>query len=156
MDNARAAHLSARILLCAIFAISAWVKIAQPEWNMAYMQMNGMTTMTGALLWAALVLDVVGMASLLANRFVWLLAILLAGYVLILTLVFHSHVSAPQGMVSFVLGLKSANLQETSQLMDYLQVVQICKNLGIMGGLLALMLLDPTRPAILKAKASGN
>jgi uncharacterized membrane protein YphA (DoxX/SURF4 family) len=75
-------------------------------------------------------LEVVGGLSLLFNRYVWVSALLLAGYIIFVTPFFHfdwtDPVSGPQHAVS------------------------VFDNLAIIGGLFALYAMDPSRPGRLK------
>jgi putative oxidoreductase len=99
-----------RVLLSLVFLGSAATKIADPAGTQAYMAAYGLP-MTGVLLAGAIATELLGGVALFLGLKVRWVAVVLAGFLLSATLVFHT------------------NLGDQQQLLHFL------KNLSILGGL---------------------
>ncbi|MDH4189360.1 MAG: DoxX family protein [Betaproteobacteria bacterium] len=74
-------------------------------------------------------LELGGSAMLIANFYVWLACLAWIVFLFPATVLYHGKVITPEGKI------------------DFLQYVMVFKNISILGGLIILILLDPTRPA---------
>lgn len=74
------------------------------------------------------VIELGGSLFMLANLYVWAVCIAWIAFILYATYVEHRRVTTPDGEI------------------DFHQYVQVCKNISLIGGLLALMMLDPAKP----------
>ncbi len=125
-----------RILLSIIFLGSAATKIADPAGTQAYMAAYGLP-MTGFLLVGAIATEALGGLTLLLGFRARAAAFVLAGFLVVATVVFHT------------------NLGDQQQLLHFL------KNLAIIGGLLMVMTegtgplsLDRRDPSVAEEPAS--
>ena len=82
------AELAGRVLLAAIFLISGLSKIGAYAWTAAYMASLGVP---GALLPAAIALEVLGAIAIVVGWNTRITAFLLAGFTLLTGLIFHSN-----------------------------------------------------------------
>ena len=110
--------LVARILLSAIFIKSAIDKIMDPAGTQAYMQQHGMP-LAGILLIPTILVLLMGGLSVLLGYKARLGALLLVGFLIPASLIFHTDFS------------------------QKIQVIQFMKNLGLMGGLLMVFAYGP-------------
>lgn len=102
----------ARILLSLIFLLSAFAKIAAPEFALGMMEAAGMP-LPKLFLAGAIGLLVIGSLALVSGKFVRVGVIALAMFLIPTTLIFHLDFADPVERISFF------------------------KNLGLLGGLLA-------------------
>lgn len=110
----------ARILMCVIFLISGFSKMANFSGSEAFMAMHGMTGATAPLLVGAIIVEIGGGLALLFGFRVRLVAVVLFLYLIPTTIIFHNFwaVTDPVGHQD--------------------QKLHFLKNLTILGGLLAL------------------
>ncbi len=85
------------------------------------------------LLVPVLIMKLGGSVMLLANQFVWLAALIWSAYLIPVSLLFHLPLYDKDGKFVFP------------------QMIQFSKNVSLIGGLLTLALLDPTKPQWLVA-----
>ena len=122
-------HFISRAAIAALFFVAFAGKV------MAYDFLVGLSGKLGIpfaayLMPVAMAFDLLGGLALLFNRKVWLVSLLLAAYVAFVTPFFHFNwAAAPDA---------------------YQEAVNVFENLAVIGGLLALYLLDPSRPEKLK------
>lgn len=106
------AELAGRILLAALFLISGLGKIGQYSGTAAYVVSAGIP---GELLPAAIALEIAGAIALIVGWKTRIVSLLLAGFTLLATAIFHSNLGDEQ------------------------QFIQFLKNISITGGLLLLV-----------------
>ncbi len=112
--------LLGRIFLVAIFVMSGFHKITDPQGTQQYMAAMGMP-MTGFFLIGAIFLELAGAASLLLGYWTRVGALLLIIFMIPTTLIFHTNFS------------------------DQVQFIMFMKNLAMMGGLLTVLAFGPGR-----------
>ncbi len=110
----------ARLLMCVIFLVSGFSKIANFSGNEAYMAAHGMTGGTAILLVGAIIVEIGGGLALLFGFRVRAVSVILFLYLIPTTLIFHN----------FWAHTDPATRQD--------QMLHFLKNLTILGGLLAL------------------
>ncbi len=111
--------LFGRLLMCVIFLLSGFNKLMNWSGTEEFMQSQGMTTATGALLAAAVVVEIGGGLALLLGFKVRFVAIVLFLYLIPTTLMFHNFWA-----------FQGAARQDP--------MIHFLKNLAILGGLLDL------------------
>ncbi|HET6369809.1 MAG TPA: DoxX family protein [Nitrospiria bacterium] len=112
------ASLAGRLLLVAIFVMSVFGKITNPQGTQQYMAAMGMP-MTGFFLVCAILFESAGTASLLIGYRTRLGTLLLIIFMIPTTLIFHTNFS------------------------DRVQVIMFMKNLSMIGGLLTVLAFGP-------------
>ena len=121
----RYVHFVSRLAIASLFFIAFAGKVG------AYDFLVGLSGKLGIpfaayLMPVAMAFDLLGGLALVFNRKVWLVSLLLAAYVAFVTPFFHFNwAGAPDA---------------------YQEAVNVFENLAVIGGLLALYLLDPSRP----------
>lgn len=110
------APLPGRVLLAAIFLWSGWGKVFGWDQAAGYMQSKGMPLIP-VLLALALLVELAGGLALLTGLRARLAALVLFGYLIPTTVIFHAFWSSPPDQ-------------------SFMQLVNFMKNVSIMGGLL--------------------
>ncbi len=118
----------ARWLTCGIWAGAGLYKAFHYRQTIGEMTHNGVP-FAKFLLIPVLVLELAGSVLLIANSHVWAVAVAWIAFILVATPFYHFGWYTPDRKFVFP------------------QMVQTTKNLSIMGGLLCLILLDPSTPA---------
>jgi putative oxidoreductase len=105
------APLAARILLAIQFGVAAWFKISAFSMEASMTAAAGVPFATVAVA-AALVLEVAGVISLLTGYYIRVMSFLLAGFVMLLSVIFYHNWSDQMQFGMFVshLGLTAALL----------------------------------------------
>lgn len=88
------------------------------------------------LLAVVIAMELTGSVLLIANIQVWAVALAWIAFIIPATLLYHLPLRVSGSIV-------------------FIQLIQFSKNLSILGGLLALVLLDPAKPAWLRALVTG-
>ncbi len=120
------AYLAARCLSCGIWIAAGLYKAAHYEATVAEMAHHRIPW-PQAVLVGVLALEFGGSVLLLANLHVWAVAIAWIAFMVPASLVYHAFLTPARGI-------------------DFVQFVLFWKNVSIAGGLVALILLDPSRP----------
>jgi putative oxidoreductase len=134
-QSADMVYLLARVLYCGIWIMAGLFKLTHYSATVADMKVHHLP-LAKYLLTLVLVLELVGSAMLISNTHVWAVALAWIAFTIPATMLYHWPIRE-QGAIVFI------------------QLVQFGKNLSILGGLLALLLLDPTKPAWLRALLAG-
>ena len=116
----------ARFLSCGIWLLAGLYKLTHFQLTTEDMARRGIHAPVLYLL-ITIALELGGSALLIANVHVWLVALTWIGFVIIATPIYHGRV-LEQGTIVFP------------------EFVQFGKNLSLIGGLLALIALDPAKP----------
>lgn len=128
MDGTELLYLVARVLSCGIWLAAGLYKITHYEHTLADMRAN-------FVLWPRLVLppvialELIGVALLVVDRWVWLVALAWLVFMVPASWLYHFRVMVPKGTI------------------DFPQYITGMKNVSIAGGLFALIALDTSRPA---------
>lgn len=130
--TAEAAYLLARILTCGIWVAAGAHKATHYHANLAEMKHLGVP-LPRLVLPLVLVLEMVGAVLMVTDRYVWLVSLLWIAFMIPATWLYHVKFMLQDGTIVFP------------------QFVTGWKNVSIAGGLLALILLDASRPAWLFA-----
>lgn len=130
MANTKGLFLLARIFVSGIFLCGFYGKLTLYQWNIDAANGFGMPFVEQTMP-LAMVVELIGAILLILNRYTWAVCIVLAGFVMYITPFFHFN--AAEFMGGF-----------------YAQLVQVFKNLSIIGGLLMIYLADDRRPAFLR------
>lgn len=120
----------ARWLTCGIWIGAGIYKAFHAKQTIEEMRHNGVP-FAKYLLAPVIVLELGGSILLITNTYVWAVALIWIAFILVSTPFYHFKFYTPDGQFVFP------------------QMVQTTKNLSIIGGLLCLMLLDPSKPASL-------
>jgi len=128
MMTAGVAYFLARLLSCAIWVAAGAHKATHYQANIAEMGHLGVP-LPRLVLPLVLLLEMVGAALMLVDRYVWLVALLWIAFMIPATWAYHVKFMMKDGTIVFP------------------QFVTGWKNVSIAGGLLALILLDASRPA---------
>ncbi|TRZ69368.1 MAG: DoxX family protein [Rhodocyclaceae bacterium] len=121
----------ARYLTCGIWLLAGLYKLTHFKATTEDMARRGIPFQAFFLV-LTLTLELVGSALLFTNVLVWLVALLWIGFIIIATPIYHGRF-IEEGRIFFP------------------EFVQFGKNLSLAGGLLALIALDPAKPAWLQA-----
>jgi putative oxidoreductase len=121
------AYLLARLLTCGIWIAAGLYKATHYEHTIAEINGHGIP-MARVVLPLVLVLELVGSALLIADVFVWGVAIAWLVFLIPASYIYHMRFMIRDGTI------------------DFLQWVMFWKNVSIAGGLFALILLDTSRP----------
>jgi uncharacterized membrane protein YphA (DoxX/SURF4 family) len=127
MTGAELAYLVARILTCGIWVAAGLHKATHYRHNLVEMAHLGVP-LPSIVLPAVLVLEMVGAALLIADSYVWAVSIAWLIFIVPATWIYHFRFMVQDGTIVFP------------------QFVTAWKNVSIAGGLLALILLDASRP----------
>ena len=128
MMTAGVAYFLARLLSCGIWVAAGAHKATHYQANIAEMGHLGVP-LPRLVLPLVLLLEMVGAALMLVDRYVWLVALLWIAFMIPATWAYHVKFMIKDGTIVFP------------------QFVTGWKNVSIAGGLLALILLDASRPA---------
>jgi putative oxidoreductase len=128
MTGAELAYLVARVLTCGIWVAAGLHKATHYQNNIAEMGHLGVP-LPRLVLPLVLVLEMVGATLMVMDRYVWLVSILWIAFMIPATWLYHLKFMLKDGTIVFP------------------QFVTGFKNVSIAGGLLALILLDTSRPA---------
>lgn len=126
--SAAVAYLLARILTCGIWVAAGAHKATHYRANIAEMGHLGVP-LPQLVLPLVLLLEVVGAVLLIVDRYVWLVSLAWIAFMIPATWTYHVKFMMKDGTIVFP------------------QFVTGWKNVSIAGGLLALVLLDTSRPA---------
>jgi putative oxidoreductase len=122
------AYLAARVFTCGIW-VSACLHGAMHYKDTAQvMTMRGIPA-SRLVLAIVLAMEAVGTVLLLANVYVWAVCLAWGAFLIPASYLYHRKWVTPQGAF------------------DMMQYVQFWKNVSMFGGLIAIILLDPSRPA---------
>jgi len=121
----------ARYLTCGIWLLAGLYKLTHFRATTQDMASRGIP-FQAPFLALTLTLELAGSALLFGNLLVWLVALLWIGFIIVATPVYHGRFIV-EGRIFFP------------------EFVQFGKNLSLVGGLLALLALDPAKPAWLTA-----
>ncbi len=125
--SAAVAYLVARILTCGIWVAAGAHKVTHYQANIVEMGHLGVP-LPRLVLPLVLLLEVVGAVLLVADRYVWLVSLAWIAFMIPATWLYHVKFMMKDGAIVFP------------------QFVTGWKNVSIAGGLLALVLLDSSRP----------
>jgi putative oxidoreductase len=125
--SAGLAYLVARVLTCGIWVAAGAHKATHYRANIAEMGHLGVP-LPRLVLPLVLLLEMVGAALMVADRYVWLVSLLWIAFMIPATWLYHCKFMIKDGTIVFP------------------QFVTGWKNVSIAGGLLALILLDASRP----------
>jgi putative oxidoreductase len=125
--SAAAAYLVARILTCGIWVAAGAHKATHYQANIAEMGHLGVP-LPRLVLPLVLLLEMVGAVLLVIDRYVWLVSLAWIAFMIPATWLYHVKFMMKDGAIVFP------------------QFVTGWKNVSIAGGLLALVLLDSSRP----------
>jgi transmembrane protein len=128
MTGAAIAYLAARVLTCGIWISAGLHKAFHYEANLKEMAHLGVPW-PPLVLPLVLVLEGVGSALLILDRYVWLVCLAWLVFLVPASYLYHFKFMVQNGVINFP------------------QLVTGWKNVSIAGGLLALILLDASRPA---------
>ena len=128
MMTAGVAYFLARLLSCGIWVAAGAHKATHYQANIAEMGHLGVP-LPRLVLPLVLLLEMVGAALMLVDRYVWLVSLLWIAFMIPATWAYHVKFMLKDGTIVFP------------------QFVTGWKNVSIAGGLLALILLDASRPA---------
>jgi putative oxidoreductase len=123
------AYLVARICTCGIWVGAGLYKATHFDKTVEEMGGHFGIPLPRLVLPVVLILELAGSALLIANSYVWLVCLAWIVFLFPATVLYHGKVIKPDGTIDFV------------------QYVMVFKNISILGGLIILMLLDPSRPA---------
>jgi uncharacterized membrane protein YphA (DoxX/SURF4 family) len=117
----------ARLLTCGIFVGAGLYKLFHHHETVKEMTGNKVPFAAVAF-WPVIGLELAGSLLLVSNQYVWAVALAWIAFIVVATPLYHFRMYTPDGQFIFP------------------QMVQTTKNLTIIGGLLALILLDPAAP----------
>ena len=132
MTSVEMAYLIARILTCGIWVAAGLYKLTHFEHTVKEMQGHGIPLSRVALP-IVIALEMVGSLLLIVDSWVWLVCLAWLVFLLPASYLYHFRYMVRDGTI------------------DFLQWVMFWKNVSIAGGLIALILLDASRPAWLIA-----
>ena len=121
----------ARIFTCGIWLLAGLYKLTHFKGTTEDMARRGIPFQAFFLV-ITLFIELAGSALLVANAYVWLVALVWIGFIIVATPIYHGKCII-EGKIHFP------------------EYVQLSKNLSIAGGLFALIALDPAKPAWLLA-----
>lgn len=136
MMNEQTIFTLARFLTCGIWVGAGIYKVFHYRQTLQEMAHNAVP-LAQLFLLPVLMLELIGSLMLATNTYVWAVALLWIAFILVATPFYHMRFYTPEGEFVFP------------------QMVQTTKNISIVGGLLCLILLDPTTPTWLLARATS-
>ena len=128
MTSVEIVYLLARILTCGIWIAAGGYKVTHYEHTIAEMTGLGIPLARLALP-IVILLELVGSILLIIDSYVWLVCIAWIAFMIPASYIYHFRFMVKNGTI------------------DFGQWVTFWKNVSIAGGLLALILLDTSRPA---------
>ena len=128
MTGAELAYLAARVLTCGIWVAAGLHKATHYRANIAEMGHLGVP-LPHLVLPLVLILEMVGATLMVVDEYVWLVALAWIAFMIPASWLYHFKFMMKDGTIVFP------------------QFVTGWKNVSIAGGLLALVLLDTSRPA---------
>jgi len=136
MDQSAAwVYLLIRALSCGVWLLAGLYKALHFTETVADMKQHHLP-MTRYLLPVVLLMELGGCVLVMANIQVWAVALVWIAFIIPATMLYHWPIRVAGTIV-------------------FPQLVQFSKNISILGGLLALILLDPAKPAWLRALVTG-
>lgn len=132
MTSVEIAYLIARILTCGIWVAAGAYKATHFEHTVKEMQGHGIP-LARVCLPIVIVLEMVGSLMLIVDYYVWLVCVAWLIFLVPASYLYHFRYMVRDGTI------------------DFLQWVMFWKNVSIAGGLIAVILLDASRPAWLIA-----
>ena len=122
------AYLAARVLSCGLWLAAGAYKISHLKESAEDIAQHGIPYTRGVLL-LVLVLLLGGSALVIADLYVWAVSLAWIAFLIPASFIYH------RGFIT------------ADRSIDFFQLVLFWKNVSMMGGLVALILLDPSRPA---------
>lgn len=116
-----------RVLTCGIWLAAALFKIFNFQ-GFAEMLGKFNQPMPKAMATGVIIIELVGVILVLANMYVWAVAVVWIAFIIYGTYVEHRRVILPEGGI------------------DRAEYIHVFKNISLIGGLVALILLDPNMP----------
>jgi putative oxidoreductase len=132
MTSVELVYLIARVLTCGIWVAAGGYKVTHFEHTVGEMTGLGIP-IARLLLPIVIALELVGAALLIVNMYVWAVSIAWIAFMIPASYIYHFRFMIQAGTINFP------------------QWITFWKNVSIAGGLLALILLDASRPAWLLA-----
>jgi putative oxidoreductase len=126
MGTEELAYLVARVLSCGLWLVVGIYKIAHYRESAEDMARYGIP---GAMLPLVLLLLIGGSALVIADLYVWGVSLAWVAFLIPASVIYHGRMVGADGRI------------------DFFQLVLFWKNVSMMGGLVALILLDSSRPA---------
>ena len=127
-DILESAYLAARVLSCGLWLVMGVYKITHFEESAEDMAQHGVPY-ARALLPLVLILMLGGSALVIADLYVWAVSLAWIAFLIPASSIYHGRFIAADRSI------------------DFFQLVLFWKNVSMIGGLVALILLDPARPA---------
>jgi putative oxidoreductase len=127
MNSPESVYLIARILTCGIWVAAGLYKLTHYEHTINEMQGNGIPLSRLALP-VVILLELAGSVMLVSDYFVWAVSVAWLVFMAPASYVYHVRFIVKDGTI------------------DFGQYITFWKNVSIAGGLLAVILLDPSRP----------
>jgi uncharacterized membrane protein YphA (DoxX/SURF4 family) len=121
----------ARVLTCGVWLLAGLYKLTHFKHTTQDMASRGIPFQTFFLL-ITLIIELAGTALVMANAWVWLVALVWLGFIIVATPIYHGKI-IQEGKIFFP------------------EFVQLSKNISLAGGCFALIALDPSKPAWLLA-----
>jgi uncharacterized membrane protein YphA (DoxX/SURF4 family) len=121
----------ARVLTCGVWLLAGLYKLTHFKHTTQDMASRGIPFQTFFLL-ITLIIELAGAALVMANAWVWLVALVWLGFIIVATPIYHGKI-IQEGKIFFP------------------EFVQLSKNISLAGGCFALIALDPSKPAWLLA-----
>ena len=128
MTGFESAYLAARVLSCGIWIAAGWYKAKHFNRTVGEMTEHGIPFPRFILPWV-LALEFVGSAMLIFDYYAWAAAVAWIIFTIPASIIYHLRFMVRAGTIDFV------------------QFLLFWKNVSISGGLIALILLDASRPA---------
>jgi len=132
MTSPETAYLIARILTCGIWIAAGLYKVTHFNHTVDEMAGHGIPLAKLSLL-VVIVMELVGSLLMVIDSYVWLVSLAWIAFMIPASWLYHGRYMVKDGTINFV------------------QWVLFWKNVSIAGGLIALILLDASRPAWLVA-----
>ena len=130
------AYLLIRVLSCGVWLAAGLYKAFHFDQTAAEMTELGIPMASVALV-PVLIMELLGSAMMIADQFVWVISIAWILFMIPATAIYQARFMIAGGTINFP------------------QMVQVSKNVSIAGGLLALIILDPSAPGWLGALLLG-
>ena len=124
-----------RLLTCGVWVFAGLYKAFHYEETVADMRQHRLP-LASYLLALVITMELAGSVLLFSNTQVWVVALVWIAFTVLASMIYHWPIQVNGSIV-------------------FTQLVQFSKNLSIIGGLLALLLLDPGKPAWLRALVTG-
>lgn len=122
------AYIVVRVLTCGIWMSGGIEKVLHFADTAKEMTRRGIPFSRPVLV-LVIAMEYVGVALILSNLYVWATCLVWGAFLIPATIIYHAKFITPEGKL------------------DVMQYRAFFKNVSILGGLIALLLLDPARPA---------